>query len=98
MPDTDLASALARIVGQRFVRTEKAALATFASDGLPTHKRTPAVVVFPGSAVEVGAVLRCLSERGVPFVARGAGTGLSGGALADAPAVLVTLTRLSHIL
>src|SRR4051812_45561638 len=98
MPDTDLASALARIVGQRFVRTEKAALATFASDGLPTHKRTPALVVFPGSAEEVGAVLRCLSERSVPFVARGAGTGLSGGALAESPAVLVTMTRLSHIL
>src|SRR3954468_18058314 len=98
MPGTDLPAALTRIVGPRFVRTEKAALATFASDGLPTHKRTPAVVVFPGSAEEVGAVLRCLADRGAPFVARGAGTGLSGAALRESPAVLVTLTRLSHIL
>jgi glycolate oxidase subunit GlcD len=98
MPPTGLADALSRIVGARFVRTEKAALATFASDGLPTHKRTPSVVVFPGSAGEVGAVLRCLADRGIPFVARGAGTGLSGGALAESPAVLITLTRLSHII
>ncbi len=93
-----LADALARIVGSRFIRTDRAALATFASDGLPTHRRTPGVVVFPGSADEVRAVLGCLAERGAPFVARGAGTGLSGGALAESPAALVTLTRLARIL
>jgi glycolate oxidase subunit GlcD len=94
----DLAQSLAAIVGERFVRTQRAELATFATDALPTHHRTPDVAVLPGSAEEVAAVLRLLSERGVPFVARGAGTGLSGGALAAAPAVLVTLTRLSRIL
>ena len=93
-----LAESLASIVGSRFVRTARAELATFASDGLPTHRRLPEVVVLPGSAEEVVAVVRCLHERGVPFVARGAGTGLSGGALAAAPAVLLTLTRLSRIL
>jgi len=93
-----LAEELARIVGSKFVRTERAALATFAADGLPTHRSSPDIVVFPGSADDVRAVLRCLAERDVPFVARGAGTGLSGGALAQAPAVLVTLTRLSRIL
>ncbi|MFI5278999.1 MAG: FAD-linked oxidase C-terminal domain-containing protein [Gemmatimonadales bacterium] len=94
----DLAQSLAGIVGERFVRTARAELATFATDGLPTHRHTPDVVVLPGSAEEVAAVLRLLHERGVPFVARGAGTGLSGGALALAPAVLVALTRLSRIL
>ena len=93
-----LATDLAGIVGERFVRTAKAELATFATDGLPTHHQTPELVVLPGSAAEVAAVLRLLHRRGVPFVARGAGTGLSGGALASAPAVLVTLTRLSRIL
>ena len=92
-----LADALARIVGARFVRTAKAELATFAADGLPTHRRTPALAVFPGSTAEVCAVLALLHARGVPFVARGAGTGLSGGALAQAPEALVTLTRLSRI-
>jgi len=98
MTRLDIAEDLARIVGRRFVRTERAELATFASDGLPTYRRTPGVVVLPGTAGEVAAVLRCLAERGLPFVARGAGTGLSGGALGEAPAVLVTLTRLARIL
>src|SRR5579859_4649666 len=93
-----LAQGLARIVGERFVRTARAELATFATDGLPTHHQTPEIAVLPGSAEEVAAVLRLLHEEGVAFVARGAGTGLSGGALAQAPAVLVTLTRLSKIL
>jgi len=98
MTHPDIAEDLARIVGARFVRTSRAELATFASDGLPTYKRTPGVVVLPGTAREVAAVLALLARRGVPFVARGAGTGLSGGALGEAPAVLVTLTRLARIL
>jgi len=89
---------LSRIVGARFVRSEPAELACFASDGLPTLRRTPQLVAFPGSAPEVCRVLELLEHRGVPFVARGAGTGLSGGALGEAPAVLLTLTRLSRIL
>jgi glycolate oxidase subunit GlcD len=88
---------LRRIVGRRWVRDTPAALATYAMDGLPTHRRTPALVVFPGTSAEVAAVVSCLHARGVPFVARGAGTGLSGGALAETPAVLVTLTRLGRI-
>jgi glycolate oxidase subunit GlcD len=98
MEHADLAEELSRIVGARFVRTERAELATFASDGLPTLRRTPAMAVLPGSAGEVSRVLAALHRRGVPFVARGAGTGLSGGALAEAPSVLVTLTRLARIL
>ncbi len=80
------------------MRTERAELATFASDGLPTLRRTPALAVLPGSASEVSRVLAALRRRRVPFVARGAGTGLSGGALGEAPSVLVTLTRLARIL
>ena len=98
MEHASLVEELSRIVGARFVRTERAELATFASDGLPTLRCTPALVVLPGSAQEVSSVLATLSRLGVPFVARGAGTGLSGGALAESPAVLVTLTRLSRIL
>jgi glycolate oxidase subunit GlcD len=52
----------------------------------------------PGSAAEVREVLRLLHLVQVPFVARGAGTGLSGGALADSGAVLITLTRMNRIL
>ena len=98
MNTTALAQDLAGIVGTRFVRSRPAELLTFAADGLPTHRAIPSCVVFPGSTREVSALLRHLHARGVPFVARGAGTGLSGGALAEAPAVLVALTRLARIL
>ncbi len=94
----ELAEALGRIVGPRWVRQRPAELATFAADGLPTHESTPGLVVLPGDKGEVAAVLRLLHLLEVPFVARGAGTGLSGGALADGAAVLITLTRLNRIL
>jgi glycolate oxidase subunit GlcD len=93
-----LVAALAEIVGPRHVRTAAAERVTYARDGLPTHRRVPGVVVLPGTRDEVVAVVRLLAALGVPFVPRGAGTGLSGGALADRDAVLLVLTRLNRIL
>ncbi len=93
-----LAAALSEIVGARHVRTALPERVTYARDGLPTHRRVPGVVVLPGSRDEVVAVVRLLAALGVPFVPRGAGTGLSGGALADDDAVLLVLTRLNRIL
>ena len=94
----DLVDALARIVGPKWVRHRRAELATYAMDGLPTRESYPGVVVMPGNAAQVREVVRLLHLVGVPFVARGAGTGLSGGAVADPEAVLITLTRMSRIL
>src|SRR5438034_349194 len=68
------------------------------SSSRPTHRRVPAVVVLPGSREEVIAVVRLLAAHRVAVVPRGAGTGLSGGALADGSAVLLVLTRLNRIL
>src|SRR6266542_5528771 len=89
---------LAAIVGDNHVREARAERVTYSMDGLPTHRRVPDVVVLPGTREELIAVVRLLAAHGVPFVPRGAGTGLSGGALADPDAVLVVLTRLSRIL
>src|SRR5881227_614000 len=86
----DLASlvdTLAEIVGPRHVRTALPERLTYAKDGLPTHRRVPGVVVLPGNRDEVIAIVRLLGALGMPFVPRGAGTGLSGGALADGDAV-----------
>jgi glycolate oxidase subunit GlcD len=94
----DLALELAAIVGPRWVRSRRAELAVFRADGLPTHEATPRLAVLPSSRAEVVAVVRHLHRCGVPFVARGAGTGLSGGALAAEDAVLVVLTRLNRVL
>ena len=93
-----LIDGLIAIVGPRWVKGRAAELATYRSDGLPTHESTPGVVVLPGTREEVIAVVRLLHQHDVSFVARGAGTGLSGGALADADGVLLTLTRLNRIL
>jgi glycolate oxidase subunit GlcD len=96
--NSSLLDALARIVGRQWVRHRRAELATYAMDGLPTRESVPGIVVMPGSPHEVREVVRLLHLIQVPFVARGAGTGLSGGALAEGDAVLITLTRLNQIL
>src|SRR5881396_2926101 len=93
-----LARDLAAIVGAKHVREALAARVTYAMDGLPTHRRVPDLVVLPGTREELIAVVRLLAALDVPFVPRGAGTGLSGGALADEGSVLVVLTRLNRIL
>ncbi|HEX6105966.1 MAG TPA: FAD-linked oxidase C-terminal domain-containing protein [Gemmatimonadales bacterium] len=94
----DLIEALSRIVGPKFVRHRRAELATYTMDGLPTRESYPGVVVMPAGAAQVREVVRLLHLTGVPFVARGAGTGLSGGAVADPDAVLIALTRMNRIL
>jgi glycolate oxidase len=71
---------------------------TYESDGLLQYAVLPGVVVLPGTAEEVRRVVAACHEHGVPWVARGAGSGLSGGALPVAEGVLVALTRLRRIL
>src|SRR5436190_5909336 len=93
-----LLAALGRIVGSRWVRHRRAELATYAMDGLPTHESVPGVVVMPETPSQVRQLVRLLHLVQVPFVARGAGTGLSGGALADPETVPIALTRLNRIL
>jgi glycolate oxidase subunit GlcD len=91
-----LTNALAEIVGERWVKSRAAELTAYDSDGLPGYRATPRLVVLPGSRDEVCAVVRLLSERGIAFVPRGAGTGLSGGSLAN-DAVVIGLNRLTRI-
>jgi glycolate oxidase subunit GlcD len=93
-----LLAALGRIVGHKWVRHRRAELATYAMDGLPTHESVPGVVVMPETPAQVREIVHLLHLVQVPFVARGAGTGLSGGALAQPEAVLISLTRLNRIL
>jgi glycolate oxidase subunit GlcD len=94
----DLIGELGRIVGPRWVRHRRAELATYTMDGLPTRESYPGVVVMPADAAEVREVLRLLHLTDTAFVARGAGTGLSGGAVADPDTVLIALTRMNRIL
>jgi glycolate oxidase len=78
--------------------TEPEQLRTYECDALTGHRAVPDLVVIPGSAAEVQQVVRLCHAHRVPFVARGAGTGLSGGALPVADGVVVSLTRLNRVL
>ena len=94
--DAALAAGLAGIVGERRVLYRPGELLAYSSDGLPGYFKQPSIAVFPGSRDEGVAVVRELARAGVPFVPRGAGTGLSGGALADG-VVLLGLNRLTRV-
>jgi len=73
-------------------------LRTYECDGLTGHRVVPALVALPGSVDEVQAVVRLCNAERIPFVARGAGTGLSGGALPVAEGIVISLARLTRIL
>lgn len=73
-------------------------LLVYECDGLTLHAGTPAVVALPGSREEVRAIVAICREHGVPFVPRGAGTGLSGGAQPHDGAVVIECSRMDRIL
>jgi glycolate oxidase subunit GlcD len=93
-----LVAALRAIVGERGVLARPSELLAYSSDGLPTYRKKPALAVFPHTRDQLVRVVRHLAAEGAPFVARGAGTGLSAGALAESDAVIVGLNRLKQIL
>ncbi len=73
-------------------------LRTYECDGLTGHRVVPSLVLLPETTEQVQAVVRTCHTARVPFVARGAGTGLSGGALPVADGVVVSLSRMNRIL
>ncbi len=89
---------LGEIAGDEHVVTHPHQLRTYESDGLLQYRVSPRAVVLPGSAQEVQEVVRACFESSVPWVARGAGTGLSGGALPHEEGVLIVLSRLRRII
>ncbi|MDH5804843.1 MAG: FAD-binding protein [Gemmatimonadota bacterium] len=96
--ESQVIDALTRVVGPDWIKTHGSDLDTYAADGLPTRESKPGAVVLPKCTAEIRSILRILNHHRVPFVARGAGTGLSGGALAGSDAVSVVLTRMNKIL
>src|SRR4051812_17859139 len=73
-------------------------LRVYECDGLPQHKSLPRGVAILRSTDDVARVVRELSDASIPFLARGTGTGLSGGALALDGTFIIELARLDHIL
>jgi glycolate oxidase len=95
---SQLLARLERICGPEQVLTHPDALVTYRSDGLGHHRQTPLAAVLPGTGEQVRDVVKACFDAGVPWVARGSGTGLSGGALPIAEGVLIVLARLRRIL
>jgi glycolate oxidase len=96
--DHTFVAALRHIVGDEGIVTEPLELLTYECDGLPHLRQTPAVVCLPSSAEQIQEVVRLCNRHDVPFVARGHGSGLSGGAMPIAGGVVIALTRLNRVL
>ncbi|MEU5566418.1 FAD-linked oxidase C-terminal domain-containing protein [Micromonospora musae] len=92
-----LATALRAVLGDAQVISDRQELRTYECDGLAQYRVVPALVALPRTAAECAATVRACVDAGVPFVARGSGTGLSGGALPHAEGVLVVTSQLRAI-
>jgi glycolate oxidase len=93
-----LVAELERAVGADAVVSEPARMRTYECDGLTGHRAVPQAVVLPRTTAQVQAAVRVCAEREIPFVARGAGTGLSGGAVPVAEGIVIGLARMNRIL
>jgi glycolate oxidase len=93
-----LVAEIRAVVGDAGVITEPAQLRTYECDGLTGFRVAPALVVLPATTDEVAAVVRVCARESIPFVARGAGTGLSGGALPVADGIVIGLSRMRAVL
>jgi glycolate oxidase len=85
------------IVGPDGVLTALAERRTYESDALAGHRSVPGLVVLPETPDQVAAVVGACARAGVPFVARGSGTGLSAGALPITDGVLIVLSRMRRV-
>ncbi|HSS21444.1 MAG TPA: FAD-linked oxidase C-terminal domain-containing protein [Pyrinomonadaceae bacterium] len=89
---------LRTLLGHSAVLSDPDELLVYECDGLPQHQYRPRAVVFPSSTEETSEVMRLLAREAVPFTPRGAGTGLSGGALALEQGVVIEFARMRKIL
>ncbi|RII76775.1 glycolate oxidase subunit GlcD [Pseudomonas monteilii] len=94
----DLLQALRKALPDLDILYREEDLKPYECDGLSAYRTVPLLVVLPERLEQVQALLRLCHQRGVPVVARGAGTGLSGGALPLAKGILLVMARFNRIL
>jgi glycolate oxidase len=92
-----LTEAVRGFLGPDQILTDRQQLRTYECDGLAHYRVIPGIVLLPRTAEECAAVVRACAAAGVPFVARGSGTGLSGGALPHAEGALIVTSQLRAI-
>jgi glycolate oxidase len=90
-------SELQSIVGPRSVLSSPEELAMYEYDGSVDRAR-PEVVVFPTTTAEVSRIVKLAVKHDIPIVGRGAGTGLSGGAIARGGGIMIAFARMNQIL
>lgn len=96
--NTEIVTQLRQLGLGRRLLTEPAQLAAFGSDGLTAFNEQPLAVVLAESVEEVVAAVRTCHAAGVPFVARGSGTSLSGGSVPVSGGVVIGLNRMNRVL
>jgi glycolate oxidase len=96
--DRRIADELRGVVGAAGLIVEPEQLRTYECDGLTHFRVAPLAVLLPSSTEQVQGVMRVCHRHRVPVVARGSGTGLSGGALPVEGGVVVSLTRMNRVL
>jgi len=96
--DEGLIEELIRLLGKDAVLFKKEDLLAYECDAYTLEKALPRAVVFPGNTEETAAVVRLLNRRKIPFIPRGAGTGLSGGATPRGGEVIISLARMNRLL
>jgi len=89
---------LRTVVGARGLISSPEELHTYECDGLTNFRVMPQAVLLPSDTQQVQAIVRVCHRERIPFVARGSGTGLSGGALPVENGVVISLARMNHIL
>ena len=94
----DIVESLRRVLPAEAVIADRESLRAYECDGLSAYRQVPHVVVLPDTAEQVQTILKLCHNLRVPVVARGAGTGLSGGAMPHAQGVLLSLARFNRIL
>ncbi|MEB3332589.1 MAG: FAD-linked oxidase C-terminal domain-containing protein [Synechococcaceae cyanobacterium] len=93
-----MARRLRRLLPPRAVVEACQDLLAYDCDGLTLHRWQPPLVVLPETTEQVASVVRLCAAEGIPFVARGNGTGLSGGAVTETPALVIATSRMRSIL
>ena len=95
-----IAKQMGAIVGNRHVVRKREELITYECDGLTSYHdlHRPRLVVLPQNTIEVAAIVKLCDQQQIPWIARGAGTGLSGGAVPDENCLLIGTARMNKIL
>tara|TARA_Y100001970_G_C14244947_1_gene867463 strand:+ start:2002 stop:3483 length:1482 start_codon:yes stop_codon:yes gene_type:complete len=88
---------LIKILGSEWVKDDKVSLYSYRCDGLTLYNSMPMGIVFPGTVNELVSVVKLLYQKKISFIARGAGTGLSGGAIPHERSVIIEMARFKEV-